>query len=304
MDPIRLTIAVPTRNRRETVLGALEAVVGQLRATDDLIVVDNGSTDGTHEAVAALLAERFPTGRVVSEPEGGVSAARNAALREASTEVVCFLDDDIRPAPEWVNHMRHAWSTCSPRTAAIGGPTEADWLAERPSWLTDHLLYVLAILDLGDQPHRLDQRPGRGYIWGGNMSLRVKAALEVGGFDAGRGTRPDARYERGEEEDVQRRLAEAGWEVWYEPSVVVRHLVPRERLTKPFFVKFFRGQGLLDAARGRPRREGAVALVGALARRVAFAVLRRPHAAGARFASVQAWAALTGPRRPKARQEA
>src|SRR6266550_1719036 len=300
MDPTRLTVAVPTRNRRETVLGALEAVVGQLRATDDLIVVDNGSTDGTREAVAASLAERFPTGRMVSEPGGGVSAARNAALREASTEVVFFLDDDIRPAPDWLERMRHAWSTCSPRTASIGGPSQAEWLGERPPWLTDHLLYVLAILDLGDQSHRLDQRPGRGFVWGGNMSLQVKAALEVGGFDPERGSRPGARHERGEEEDTQRRLAEAGWDIWYEPSVVVRHLVARERLTKPFFITFFREQGLIDAARGRPRREGAVALTGALARRAAFVVLRRPHATGARFAAARAWAALTGPRRPKA----
>src|SRR5207249_3536947 len=53
MEGTRLTVAVPTRDRRESALGALEAIAGQLRETDELLVVDNGSVDGTGAAAAA-----------------------------------------------------------------------------------------------------------------------------------------------------------------------------------------------------------------------------------------------------------
>jgi glucosyl-dolichyl phosphate glucuronosyltransferase len=303
VDANRLAVSVPTRNRREKVVSALGPIVAQLRDGDELLVVDDGSTDGTQDAVASWLRERFPAGRVVSQPGGGVSAARNAALRETTASIVCFVDDDIRPDPGWLEQMRKTWESCSERTAAIGGPIQGEWPDERPPWLTDHLLYVLALLDLGDERALLDQRPGLGYVWGANMSVRREAALEVGGFDAERGSRPVAPFDRGEEEELQRRLASAGWEIVYEPTAGVRHLLPPERLTKQAFRRFFREQGLLEAARGRPRRDGATALAASVARGTALTVLRRPQAAVAWFAAVREWAVLTGPRRPKTRQD-
>ena len=63
MDADRLAVAVPTKDRRETVVSALAPIVAQLGSKDDLVVVDNGSTDGTLDAVAAWLRDRFPAGR-------------------------------------------------------------------------------------------------------------------------------------------------------------------------------------------------------------------------------------------------
>ncbi|MEO8291387.1 MAG: glycosyltransferase, partial [Gaiellaceae bacterium] len=227
-----LTVAVPTRNRRDLVLGALEAIAGELRPGDELLVVDNGSTDGTGEAARAFFAGRVPFGRVVVEPEGGLSQARNRALAEAGEAVVCFVDDDVRVETGWLEALRKAWCATGERTACIGGPMLAEWEAPRPPWLADHLLYIVAVLDLGGDRRRLGQAPGTGHVWGGNFSVRVEAVREVGGFDPGRGLRPEAPLDRGEEEDVQRRLAAAGWEVWYEPAARVRHLIPADRLTE------------------------------------------------------------------------
>lgn len=303
MDADRLAVAVPTKDRRETMVSALAPIVAQLGSKDDLVIVDNGSTDGTLDAVAAWLRDRFPAGRVVSQSSGGVSAARNAALRETTAPIVCFLDDDVRPDPGWLEQLRRAWTGCSERTALIGGPTLGEWPGGRPQWLTDHLLYVVAVLDLGDHRIRLDQRSGLGYVWGGNMSLRREAALEVGGFDPARGSRPGVPFERGEEEELQRRLAAAGWEIWYEPTATTHHLLPPERLTKQAFRKFFREQGAVDAVRGGRRLDGALALAGSLIRGAALTLLCRPRAAGAWFAAARGWALLTGPRQPNTPQD-
>jgi glycosyltransferase involved in cell wall biosynthesis len=306
---VRLTVALPTRDRRDLALGALEALVPQLRPGDELIVVDNGSSDGTGEAVLAWLSRRFPAGRLLEVAERSLSLSRNAALAAASTPVVCFIDDDERPQPDWLETLRSAWAGAGPQVAAIGGPKRIVWEAPRPPWLRDDLLYVVNGADRGAERRTLDQTPGRGYLSGGNLSLRRSAGLAVGGFEPDRAyldalRRRDPRHRprlptarSGEEEDLQRRLAAAGWEVLFEPEAVVRHLVPAERLTESFFRDFFHQRGVLHAAVGRRGRAAALRhLARASVRFAALALLARPDARAATFDWVYGWALLSGPR--------
>jgi glycosyltransferase involved in cell wall biosynthesis len=247
-----LTVAVPTRDRQERLPSALEAIASELGWEDELLVVDNGSTDGTGAVVEAFLGD-IPRGKVVSEPAGGISAARNRALREARNPVVCFVDDDVRVQAGWLSALRSAWSGSAPNVACIGGPLLPEWQAPRPAWLADYLLYVICALDLGGERRRLDQTSRVGYAWGGNMSIRTEPALALGGFDPDRGIRPDDPSDRGEEEELQRRLARAGFETWYEPAATALHLVPPERLTEDYFADAFRARGRAEARGGSGR---------------------------------------------------
>jgi glucosyl-dolichyl phosphate glucuronosyltransferase len=287
-----LTVAVPTRDRQERLLGALAAIASELEPEDELLVVDNGSTDETGAAAEAFLVD-VPGGRLVSEFAGGVSSARNRALREARHPVVCFVDDDVRVQPGWLAALRNAWSEAAPNVACIGGPLLPEWLAPRPAWLVDYLLYVISILDLGGERRRLDQAPRVGYAWGGNLSIRIEPALSLGGFDPDRGVRPDDPSDRGEEEELQRRFARAGFETWYEPAAAALHLVPPERLTEDYFVDAFRARGRKEARVARGRTRGLTAFARGLARYAALRALRRPEALAARFTYVYGWSLLT-----------
>jgi glycosyltransferase involved in cell wall biosynthesis len=289
------TVAVPTRDRQERLLGALEAIASELGPEDELLVVDNGSTDGTAAAAEAFLAN-VPAGRLVSEPEGGLSVARNRALDEARHAVVCFVDDDVRVQPGWLTALRGAWTESAAQVACIGGPLLPDWQAPRPAWLADYLLYVISVLDLGGERRRLDPAPRVGYVWGGNFSVRVESALAVGGFDPDRGVRPADPSDRGEEEELQRRFARAGHETWYEPAAAAVHLVPPERLTEEYFANAFRARGRAEAQAGKGRRRGAAVLGRGLTRYGALAALRRPEAPTARFTCAYGWALLTASR--------
>ena len=152
-----LTVAVPTRDRQERLLGALEAIASELGPEDELLVVDNGSTDETGAAAEAFLVD-VPGGRLISEPAGGLSAARNRALREAripsSASWTTTSASSRAGSPRCETHGAKS----APNVACIGGPLLPEWLAPRPAWLVDYLLYVISILDLGGE--RQATRPG------------------------------------------------------------------------------------------------------------------------------------------------
>lgn len=242
-----LTIATTTRDRRDCVLRAVSSVAPQLRPGDELIVVDNGSVDGTEAAIRNWIRLHCPSAKLIVEPEGGTSHARNTAIGAAGTPIVCFLDDDASADAGWLDAIRAAWERATPRTAVIGGPIRPDWDGrERPLWLRDHLLWIVTALDLGPDRYRLH----RDRVWGANMSLRADAVREVGGFDVTLGPRPGVAFGRDEEKELQDRLQARGFEIWWEPEAGVHHHLPATRLEPAYFESFMRTQARRHAGDG------------------------------------------------------
>jgi glycosyltransferase involved in cell wall biosynthesis len=85
-----LSVVIPTYNRATLVVEAVESVLAQQGAQPEVVVVDDGSTDGTRAALESY------TGRIryVHQPNAGMNAARNAGIRASSGEYVAFLDSD------------------------------------------------------------------------------------------------------------------------------------------------------------------------------------------------------------------
>ncbi len=105
-----MTVVISTYNRRALVLRLLAALAPQLSGAAgggvDVLVVVDGSTDGTHDAVEHL---DYPVPlRVTTQQNTGLAAARNRGLREARGDVVFFIDDDMVPSDRLVWHHRRA----------------------------------------------------------------------------------------------------------------------------------------------------------------------------------------------------
>jgi len=85
-----VSVVIPTHNRRDLLAEAVASVREQTYDPIEIIVIDDGSGDGTAE----MIRERFPRVRLVRQPHRGVSTARNRGIAEAQGEYIAFLDSD------------------------------------------------------------------------------------------------------------------------------------------------------------------------------------------------------------------
>ena len=231
---IRLSLIIPTHNRSERLIAALESVIRQdLPAADwECVVVSNNSTDDT-VARFGDFAARYPglNLRLVTEDGPGVSYARNRGIAETSAPLLVFIDDDERINPGFLRAYADFFDA-HPDAVVAGGRIIAEYVTGRPAWLSKYTEMPIANpMDFGDavRPFPAGRVPG-----GGNMAFRRSAALRYGGFDPSLG-RVGRMLIGGEENDFFELLMRGGETCWYVPGAVMWHIIPPEKLTESYF---------------------------------------------------------------------
>jgi len=242
-----VSIVIATRNRKALLGRTLDVLAGQQWPADqyEIIVADNGSTDGTPEAV-----ERAMTGeicvRYLFVPTPGKSHAVNAALGVARGDLIAFTDDDVQPSPEWVAALVKAVEESG--ADFVAGRIRPIWEAAPPHWMSRALYGVLAIPDNGDVRLPIAAgTPSSAMPIGANMAVRATAIARVGGLRTDLG-KLDGSLRTGEDHEFFLRLLHAGCRGVYEPSALVHHLVPSNRLDRRYFRQWLHQNGR-DVAR-------------------------------------------------------
>jgi GT2 family glycosyltransferase len=107
------SLVIPTHNRRQTLLGTLEALarVEYPRDRWEIVVVDDGSEDGTSDAVEGYAKSQSLPLSCIRQAQSGPAAARNRGAREARGWALLFLDDDIHVQPSFVRDHLEALKT-------------------------------------------------------------------------------------------------------------------------------------------------------------------------------------------------
>ncbi len=210
-----VALVIPNHNGERWLPGVLESVAAQTVAPAEVVVVDDGSTDGS----AALVAERFGAVRVLElEGNHGFARAANAGFAAVTTEAVALVNTDVVLAPDWLERAAGTLAQ-EPRAAAVA--TKLVDL-EDPA-----ILYsagdVLRRDGVCEQRGRFERDGGRYDTPGEVFSACAAAALyrrtaveAAGGFDERLGTYL-------EDVELGLRLRLAGWHCRWEPRAVARH---------------------------------------------------------------------------------
>jgi GT2 family glycosyltransferase len=195
------------------VQGQLPEIVGAATIT----VVDNGSTDGSVEAIAG----RYPSVKVLTLRQNrGFTGGLQAAVSESSADHVIFLNNDAVPERDWFTALVRAIESAPPDVVSVAGKiidldgTRIDFIGGVLTF-DGHAFQEGFRMPLGSRPE-----PAAGaellFPCGGNMISRRELLVDLGGFD-------DDYFAYLEDVDFGWRAWIAGYRVLYQPDAVVRH---------------------------------------------------------------------------------
>jgi glycosyltransferase involved in cell wall biosynthesis len=172
--PLSISVIVCAHNEERVLAACLHSLLAQTRPPDEILVVNNASTDGTH-AVAALV----PGVRIVDEPRKGLVVARERGRLEASGALLVYIDADCRAPLEWLAKVEAQFNRRPELLALSGNYRFYDW-----DWWGRTLIRAYD-LTLGLATHLLVKYVLRlGVVfYGGNFAVRQAALDEIGGFD-------------------------------------------------------------------------------------------------------------------------
>lgn len=196
---MKVTVQICSMNRKNLLKRALEALFIQTFDKNDfeIIVVDDGSTDGTSEMVEELAKEAPCSLKLITQEHAGLATGRNRAIKAASGDIMIFIDDDIIADPHFIeehvkSHEKH------PKCVIMG------WVNHTPN--LDRRIPKFCMADISTS-----------FFWTSNVSVERKYLIEVGMFDE------DFKEYGWEDLELGRRLKKHGLKRKYNFKAIVFH---------------------------------------------------------------------------------
>jgi len=197
----KVSVVVCAYNAADTLEDCLSSLERLTYPDYEIIVVNDGSKDDT-----GAIGRRHPGVKVVDIPNGGLSAARNVGLKEATGEIVAYTDADTRVDSDWLTFLVQPFLTSDvvgsggPNVVPADDPPMAQCIARAPGAPT-HVL--------------LDDRIAE-HVPGCNMAFRRDALVAIGGFNP-------IYLRAGDDVDVCWRLQARGWRIGFASAALVWH---------------------------------------------------------------------------------
>ena len=195
MLDVKISFVVPNFNEEETIAMCLDSIIRAKGFEDEIIVIDNGSTDNSVDIV-----KTYSDVILVIKTEATVAAVRNAGVKVASGDILAFIDADCILSNDWRKHLLVMLESTSVAATGsrVGLPEKACWIEK--AWYSQRKVSAGKV----------------NYINSGNLVVWKKFFIEVGGFDE--------ELITGEDSEFCWRLEQAGHIVFENPLIEVSHL--------------------------------------------------------------------------------
>lgn len=182
----KISIVIPLYNKRDTILQTIESIRRQTYQHFEIVVIDDGSTDGSAEIVEKIVDSRI---RLIRQQNAGVSVARNRGIKESHGEYIAFIDADDEWCPAYLetqNELISLYPTCSIFSTGYAYKNENEILKDS---IINGIRFSEShgVLDNYFEVASKSNPP----LWTSAVVVKKSALIKVGGFPIGVSTGED-----------------------------------------------------------------------------------------------------------------
>ncbi len=240
--PIHISVVICTYNRAVYIPDAIKSLSEQTLQKElfEVIIVNNNSTDDTAEVCKKCI-ETYTSMNIVytNELNQGASFARNTGAKIARSPLLCFMDDDAIAEPDYLFRITEFFKI-HPSAGGLGGRIIPKYIPEEPKWMSHYVSSMVGNFHYA--PITCAFKPGK-YPLESNMVVPKSLFDEIGGFNTALpGVKGTLRI-GGEGKDFFLRLQAKGVIVYYDPEIIVHHIVETAKLTPAYLYRVASGYG-------------------------------------------------------------
>ncbi len=198
---MKIALYIPCFNSEKDIQACLDAALHQTQPADEILVIDDGSTDMT-----VVIAGKYPVKIIKHAKNMGLAAARNTAIKNTDAEFIASLDSDCKPDKDWLRYLVKRIDLSN--VAGAGGRiVEAGASSVFDIWRSVHM----------QQHWGASKKINPPFLFGSNTLFRRPALISAGFYN-------ESYRNNFEDVDISRRLRKIGYNLIYEPQAVVAHL--------------------------------------------------------------------------------
>ena len=239
---IILSVVICSYNREEYIINAIESLYQQTLEKDkfEVFVVDNNSIDNTSEKVMEYITRHHDFNLIyLTESRQGASFARNTGASLSKGSLLCFMDDDAIAEKHYLERIACFFQQNND-ALGLGGRIIPRYIPEKPTWMSHFVSSLVGNFDYSKTVEEF--KPGK-YPLESNMIVKKEAFNSIGGFNTELpGVKGTLRI-GGEGKDFFLRLQTGGGKVFYDPEVIVEHVVEVKKLTPEYMYRVASGIG-------------------------------------------------------------
>ncbi len=241
-NKLSISIVICTYNRADYIQEAMESLYNQTLPKDafEVIIVNNNSSDNTE-----IVCTNFITNHsdaqfcFINEQQQGASFARNTGAKIAKSPLLCFMDDDAVAEKNYLQRIIHFFNN-HPDAGGLGGRIIPRYIPAKPKWMS---YFVSSLVGNFDYAQKVTEFSPNKYPLESNMIIRKEDFFTVNGFNTALpGVIGNYRI-GGEGKEFFLKLKAIGKTIYYDPFIIVEHIVETKKLTNEYLYRVASGIG-------------------------------------------------------------
>jgi glycosyltransferase involved in cell wall biosynthesis len=242
MNTLEISVVICTYNRADYILDAMESLYHQTLDKNkfEIIIANNNSTDNTKSIVEAYITSHRDANLIyVEELRQGASYARNTGAAWVTSPLLCFMDDDAIAEKDYLERIVIFFKTHTD-AGGLGGRIIPKYIPAQPQWMS---YYVSSLVGNFDYSKEVCVFAEKKYPLESNMIIKTADFRKVNGFNTKLPGVVGTLRIGGEGKEFFYKLQALGNKIYYDPHIIVQHVVEVKKLTKEYMYRVASGIG-------------------------------------------------------------